>query len=87
MNQYSYSYLPYATMGSGSLHAMTIFESQYKDDMSREEAVDLCVKAITAGIYHDLGSGSNVDYCVITKDKADMHRNAVKNHELHDISL
>lgn len=74
-------------MGSGSLHAMTIFESKYKDDLSREEAVALCIEAISAGIYHDLGSGSNVDYCVITKDKSEMFRNAVKNNELHDISL
>lgn len=28
-------------MGSGSLQAMTIFEQKYKDDMTREEAVDL----------------------------------------------
>ena len=63
----SYSYLPFATMGSGSLQAMTIFESKYKDDMTREEAVELVTEAISAGIYHDLGSGSHVDYCVLTK--------------------
>jgi 20S proteasome subunit beta 2 len=74
-------------MGSGSLHAMTILESKFKDDLSQEEAVKLCTEAITAGIYHDLGSGSHVDYLVLTKDKADMHRNAIKNSELHDISL
>jgi hypothetical protein len=28
-----------------------------------------------------------VDYCVITKDKAEMFRNAVTNDKLHDISL
>ncbi len=38
--------------------------------MTREEAVQLCIEAISAGIYHDLGSGSHVDYCVITKDKS-----------------
>jgi 20S proteasome subunit beta 2 len=74
-------------MGSGSLHATTILESKYKDDMSREEAVQLCIEAITAGIYHDLGSGSNVDYCVLTKDKTEMFRNAVLNKDLHEISL
>ena len=43
--------------------------------------------AISAGIFNDLGSGSNVDVCVITKDKTDMLRNyetpnerAVKEH-------
>lgn len=59
--------LPYATMGSGSLAAMSIFESQYKDDMTEKEAVDLADQAIQAGIFNDLGSGSNVDICVITK--------------------
>jgi 20S proteasome subunit beta 2 len=74
-------------MGSGSLHAMTIFESKYKDNMTRDEAVNLCIEAISAGIYHDLGSGSHVDYCVITKDKSEMFRNAVTNDKLHDISV
>lgn len=74
-------------MGSGSLHALTIFEAKFKDDMTQEEAVNLCIEAISAGIYHDLGSGSHVDYCVITKDKAEMHRNAVTNDRLHDISV
>jgi 20S proteasome subunit beta 2 len=32
---FSYSYLPFATMGSGSLQAMTVFESKYKDDMTK----------------------------------------------------
>lgn len=55
--------------------------------MTQEEAVNLCIEAISAGIYHDLGSGSHVDYCVITKDKSEMHRNAVTNDKLHDISV
>lgn len=47
--------------------------------MTREEAIALVTEAISAGIFHDLGSGSHVDYCVITKDKSEMFRNAVKN--------
>lgn len=74
-------------MGSGSLHALTIIETRFKDDMTREEAVALVIEAISAGIYHDMGSGSHVDYCVITKDKSEMFRNAVTNDKLHDISL
>lgn len=66
---------------------MTIFESKYKDNMTRDEAVALVTEAISAGIYHDLGSGSHVDYCVITKDKSEMFRNAVKNENLHPISI
>lgn len=66
-------------MGSGSLQAMTIFESKFKDNMTREEAVELVKEAISAGIYHDLGSGSHVDYCVLIDNKTEMFRNAVKN--------
>lgn len=47
----------------------------------------MAIEAISAGIYHDLGSGSNVDYVVITKDKVEVFRNAVLNANLHDISL
>ena len=35
----------------------------------------MCVKAIEAGVYHDLGSGSNVDCVVIKKGKVQMFRN------------
>jgi len=66
--------LPYVTMGSGSLAAMSVFESGYKKDMERGEAEQLVRNAIRAGIFNDLGSGSNVDICVITKDKVDYIR-------------
>jgi len=59
--------LPYATMGSGSLCAMAVFEKGYKDNMDEKEAVDLMDQAIQAGIWNDLGSGGNVDIMVISK--------------------
>jgi 20S proteasome subunit beta 2 len=43
--------LPYVTMGSGSLAAMSVFETQWKPNMT------------------------NVDVCVITKDKTELLRN------------
>merc|ERR1712189_23131 len=46
----------------------------FKKDMERGEAEQLVRKAIRAGIFNDLGSGSNVDICVITKDKLDYIR-------------
>lgn len=68
--------LPYATMGSGSLNAMAVFESGFRDDMSRKDAIALVSAAIRSGIYNDLGSGSNVDICVIeANDKVDYLRN------------
>ena len=53
-------------MGSGSLNAMAVFESGFQEGMDRDAAVDLAARAVKAGIYNDLGSGSNVDLCVIT---------------------
>jgi 20S proteasome subunit beta 2 len=67
--------LPFVTMGSGSLAAMAIFESQYKDDMTRDEAVGLVEQAIESGVFNDLGSGSNVDVLVLTRDGAENLRN------------
>ena len=73
-NGYSFS-APFVTMGSGSLAAMGIMETNFKENMTEEEAKALCIKAIEAGVYHDLGSGSNVDICVIKKGKVDYLRN------------
>ena len=67
--------LPFATMGSGSLAAMAVFERGYVDDLGEDDAVLLVAEAIQAGIFNDLGSGSNVDICVIRRDA-----DAVKYH-------
>ncbi|NP_001149857.1 Proteasome subunit beta type-7-A [Zea mays] len=67
--------LPFATMGSGSLAAMSVFESKYKEGLTREEGIQIVCEAICAGIFNDLGSGSNVDVCVITKGKTEYLRN------------
>lgn len=61
--------LPYVTMGSGSLAAMAVFESTWEKDLTKDQAVQLCAEAIEAGIFNDLGSGSNVDVCIITDEK------------------
>ena len=67
--------LPYVTMGSGSLAAMSVFETQWKPALTKDEAVALTAEAIEAGIWNDLGSGSNVDVCVITQEKTELMRN------------
>ncbi|XP_014678650.1 PREDICTED: proteasome subunit beta type-7-like, partial [Priapulus caudatus] len=66
--------LPYVTMGSGSLAAMAIFEDGWKPNIDLEEGKALVKTAIRGGIFNDLGSGSNVDLCIITKDKVDYIR-------------
>jgi 20S proteasome subunit beta 2 len=60
--------LPYTTMGSGSLAAMAVFESGWRSDMPEADAVALVQRAIGAGIFNDLGSGSNCDICIIRTD-------------------
>ncbi|PNF22465.1 Proteasome subunit beta type-7 [Cryptotermes secundus] len=66
--------LPYTTMGSGSLAAMAVFESRWKPNMNEEEGKQLVRNAVAAGIFNDLGSGSNVDICVIRKGSVDYLR-------------
>lgn len=73
--------LPYVTMGSGSLAAMSVFETKWKQKLTREEAVNLTSEAIQAGIFNDLGSGSNVDVCVITAEKTTLMRNHITPNE------
>lgn len=74
--------LPYVTMGSGSLAAMSVFESTWKRGLDRQGAIKICSEAILAGIFNDLGSGSNVDVCVIEKDKpTELLRNYIKPNE------
>merc|ERR1712087_395834 len=65
--------------------AMAVFEKEYtrKEQISREQAMALVQKAIRSGIDNDLGSGSNVDLCVITKDGAEFMRNVFKTEIPH----
>lgn len=57
--------IPYTAMGSGMLAAMSVLETRWKPDMEEEAAKKLVRDAIAAGIFNDMGSGSNVDLAVI----------------------
>lgn len=57
--------VPYAALGSGGLAAMAVLESKYHSKMSLDEAKLLISQAIKAGIDNDLGSGSQVDLCIL----------------------
>lgn len=65
-------------MGSGSINAYAELEHGFKDDMTLEEGKELVVRAITAGIIYDLGSGSNVDVMIITQKGWTHLRNYIK---------
>lgn len=60
--------VPFATLGSGSLAAMSIFESRWKPNMNMEEGIKLVRDAVCSGILNDLGSGSTVDICIVLKN-------------------
>lgn len=64
----------YISLGSGSLAASGILETEYKEGMSFADAQALAVKAISAGIIEDLGSGSQVDVCQISQTQYKMTR-------------
>ncbi|GCB80727.1 proteasome subunit beta type-7-like [Scyliorhinus torazame] len=66
--------LPYVAMGSGAAAAMAVLEDRFKPNMEEEAAKQLVREAILAGIFCDLGSGSNVDLLIITKTKTEFLR-------------
>lgn len=68
----------YQSLGSGSLAAMAVLEANWKQQLTKEEAMKLAADAIQAGIWNDLGSGSNVDLCVMEVGKdAQLLRNYI----------
>ncbi|XP_030387379.1 proteasome subunit beta type-7-like [Scaptodrosophila lebanonensis] len=66
--------IPYCAMGSGTLAALAKLERGWRENLSLEEGKELVREAINAGAKNDLGSGSNIDLCVITKKGAQFVR-------------
>mmetsp|Transcript_19677 Transcript_19677/g.25507 ORF Transcript_19677/g.25507 Transcript_19677/m.25507 type:complete len:445 (-) Transcript_19677:88-1422(-) len=74
--------IPYTALGSGSLAAMAVLESRYEEEISEEEAIVLVKDAVYSGIRNDLGSGSQIDLCIIKKDSVTYRRGVVPEEEL-----
>lgn len=75
---------PYMSLGSGSMAALSVLETQWKEDLTKEEAMALCSAAIQSGIFNDLGSGSNVDICVMeVGEPARLHRGYARPNPRH----
>lgn len=66
--------IPYVAMGSGTLAAMSVLEHGWHPNLEYEEGKQLVREAISAGVFNDLGSGSNIDLCVITAKGANYLR-------------
>lgn len=70
--------MPFLSMGSGSLAAMSVLEKGWEPRMSLMDAKILMKNAITAGMLNDLGSGCFMDICTINKDETTFERNIYK---------
>lgn len=73
------------SVGSGSTHAYGVLDTCYKEDMTKEEAIDLGKKAIYHATYRDAGSGGRVNVCHITQDGCEFF-DPVDVFDIHDFS-
>ncbi|HLD83768.1 MAG TPA: archaeal proteasome endopeptidase complex subunit beta [archaeon] len=65
----------YTSTGSGSPFAYGVLEDGYRKDMTREEGIDLAVRAIKAARERDIASGGkNIDIAVIDKNGTEFLR-------------
>ena len=58
----------YVSTGSGSPVAYGILESEFKENLKISEAIPIAVKAVTAAIKRNAGTGDGFDVVVIKKD-------------------
>ena len=58
----------YTSAGSGSPYVFGVLEDHYIDGMSREEGIDLAIRAISAAISRDSASGGMISVAYISKD-------------------
>lgn len=56
----------FTATGSGTPYAISLIESQYREDMNPEEAIKLAIQAVKAATLRDPGSGEGVDLAVVT---------------------
>lgn len=58
----------YAVVGSGATMATGVLEQGFKENMKKEDAKTLVLKAMTSAVRRDVMSGDGIDYMIITKD-------------------
>ncbi len=57
----------FISSGSGSVFAYGVLETQWKKDMSTDDAVALAVKAVNTALQRDSASGNGIDVLVINE--------------------
>jgi proteasome beta subunit len=59
----------YVSVGSGSLFAIGILETEWKPDLTLEQGMNLCVKAVRSALCRDIATGNGIDVVGIGKGK------------------
>jgi len=59
----------YAAVGSGAEMALGVLDSEYKPEISEQNARDLAVKAIKSSIQRDSASGDGIDILFVTQNQ------------------
>lgn len=68
----------YAAVGTGAEMALGVLDPQFKENMTKDEAVDLAKKAVRSASLRDAASGDGIDILVITKDGAQEFTDKIK---------
>jgi len=58
----------FTATGSGSPYAYGVLETEYRDDLTKDEAIRVAVRAVNAARERDIGSGGDIQITIITKD-------------------
>ena len=73
----------YASVGSGSVFAMGILETEWKKDLTLEEGIKISTRAVRSAIIRDMASGNGIDLVAIQKGKEVVE----KRYEISDENL
>lgn len=57
----------YITTGSGSPFVYGVLEDNYKEGLTANQGVDLAIRALTAAMSRDAGSGDGIDVAIISE--------------------
>lgn len=58
----------YKASGSGSVMAYGVLDNKFEEGMSLDEAIQLAVDAVNAGMQRDTASGNGIDVAKVTED-------------------
>ncbi|XP_034482398.1 proteasome subunit beta type-7-like isoform X2 [Drosophila innubila] len=76
--------LLFSSMGSGQYGSMSILEDRWRSDLDEDEARQLMLDAIAAGIINDVIPAFNVNLCIIRKDYSVEHYTETINNKINE---